>query len=146
MTPYILCEHPEMTAREAIKESKALMKGNKWRLLCLELSFFGWYILALFVMWAALMVAFVPMFSLALDSNAYLSIAMLIMIFVILIAYIIVLMLTLSPYVTASVAVFYREISEGRYSQPQVEAEAVDYIYETVPETASDDTIEYIEL
>ena len=42
MTPYILLENPEMTAREAIAASKELMKGNKFRLFCLELSFIGW--------------------------------------------------------------------------------------------------------
>ena len=41
MTPYILLEHPEMTAREAIAASKDLMKGNKFRLFCLSLSFIG---------------------------------------------------------------------------------------------------------
>ena len=45
MTPYILLEHPEMTAREAIAASKELMKGNKFRLFCLELSFIGWGLL-----------------------------------------------------------------------------------------------------
>ena len=46
MAPYILYENPGMKARDAIKASKALMKGNKWRLFCLEFSFFGWSILA----------------------------------------------------------------------------------------------------
>ena len=42
MAPYILYENPGMKAKEAIKASKALMKGNKWRLFCLEFSFIGW--------------------------------------------------------------------------------------------------------
>ena len=46
LAPYILAEHPEMTAREAINESKRLMKGNKWRLFCLGFSFIGWDLLA----------------------------------------------------------------------------------------------------
>lgn len=46
MTPYILLEHPELSANEAIKQSKQLMSGNKWRLFCLEFSFIGWYILS----------------------------------------------------------------------------------------------------
>lgn len=48
MTPYILYENPDMTANEAIKASKELMEGNKWRLFCLELSFIGWSILCVF--------------------------------------------------------------------------------------------------
>ena len=46
MTPYILYENPDMRPREAIAASKELMKGNKWRLFCLSLSFFGWCLLA----------------------------------------------------------------------------------------------------
>lgn len=46
MAPYLLAEHPELTAGEAIEHSKALMQGNKWRLFCLNISFIGWYLLA----------------------------------------------------------------------------------------------------
>lgn len=46
MTPYILMDHPEMTAGEAIARSKELMAGNRWRLFCLQFSFIGWSILA----------------------------------------------------------------------------------------------------
>lgn len=46
MTDYILAEKPELTATEAIEESKALMYGNRFRLFCLQLSFIGWDILA----------------------------------------------------------------------------------------------------
>lgn len=46
MAPYILYENPGMSATEAIKASKELMRGNKWRLFCLSLSFIGWSILA----------------------------------------------------------------------------------------------------
>ena len=45
MTPYILAEHPDMTATEAITESRQVMDGNKWRLFCLEFSFIGWDLL-----------------------------------------------------------------------------------------------------
>ena len=48
MTPYILLENPEMTANEAIAKSKELMHGNRWRLFCLEFSFIGWNLLAIF--------------------------------------------------------------------------------------------------
>ena len=46
MTPYILTDHPDMTAGEAIARSKELMAGNRWRLFCLQFSFIGWIILA----------------------------------------------------------------------------------------------------
>lgn len=47
MTEYILAENPEMTASEAIDYSKELMKGNKWRLFCLNISFIGWDLLCI---------------------------------------------------------------------------------------------------
>ena len=46
MTPYIMAEHPDMTASEAIAASKALMNGHKWELFVLHLTFIGWDILA----------------------------------------------------------------------------------------------------
>ena len=45
MTDYILAEHPELTASEAIDQSKQMMDGNRFRLFCLQLSFIGWDIL-----------------------------------------------------------------------------------------------------
>lgn len=45
MTSYILAEHPELTASEAIARSKEMMEGNRWRLFCLEFSFIGWSLL-----------------------------------------------------------------------------------------------------
>ncbi len=44
MTYYILCDHPEYTATEAIKESQRIMRGNKARAFILDLSFIGWQI------------------------------------------------------------------------------------------------------
>jgi uncharacterized membrane protein len=48
MTPYILEEHPELSANEAIDRSRAMMKGHKFDLFWLLLSFIGWGILSLF--------------------------------------------------------------------------------------------------
>lgn len=45
MTYYIANDHPEMTANEVITASKEMMKGNRWRLFCLEISFIGWELL-----------------------------------------------------------------------------------------------------
>lgn len=50
MTSFILAEHPEMTANEAISRSKEMMYGNRWRLFCLEFSFIGWGILCAFTL------------------------------------------------------------------------------------------------
>lgn len=46
MAPYIMAEHPNLSAMEAIEQSKQMMAGNKGRLFCLDLSFIGWYLLA----------------------------------------------------------------------------------------------------
>lgn len=48
MTGYILADHPELTAGEAIDRSKEMMSGNRFRLFCLHLSFIGWAILCAF--------------------------------------------------------------------------------------------------
>ncbi len=46
MMHYVMADNPGIGANEAISESKRLMKGNKWRLFCLRLSFIGWELLA----------------------------------------------------------------------------------------------------
>ena len=50
ITPYIMCENPDIRANVAIGMSKEMMRGNKWRLFCLQLSFIGWGILCLFTL------------------------------------------------------------------------------------------------
>ncbi len=50
MVSYILAENPGMSASEAIRESKRLMQGNKWRLFCLDLSFIGWSFVCIFTL------------------------------------------------------------------------------------------------
>lgn len=43
--PYILAEHPELTAQEVIDKSNELTDGHKFEMFVLDLSFIGWYIL-----------------------------------------------------------------------------------------------------
>ncbi len=50
MTPYILAENPEMSATDALRTSKQIMLGHKWHLFCLDLSFIGWHLLAVFTL------------------------------------------------------------------------------------------------
>lgn len=45
MTPFILAEHPELTASQAIDASKEMMEGFKGHLFMLELTFLGWDLL-----------------------------------------------------------------------------------------------------
>lgn len=45
MIPYILADNPDIDKKEAFDKSKAMMKGNKWRVFVLDLSFILWYLL-----------------------------------------------------------------------------------------------------
>lgn len=47
MTYYILLDNPNMSANDAITESRKLMYGKKWKLFCLDLSFIGWLLLTI---------------------------------------------------------------------------------------------------
>ncbi|MBO4693178.1 MAG: DUF975 family protein [Clostridia bacterium] len=47
MTFYILADHPEMKANEAITASRKMMNGHKWDLFVLDLSFIWWILLGL---------------------------------------------------------------------------------------------------
>ena len=57
MVPYILAEHPELSAKEVITRSREMMDGNKWQAFLLDLSFIGWILLGaltlglVFVFW-----------------------------------------------------------------------------------------------
>ena len=43
MVPYLLRDYPELGAREALRTSRQMMKGHKWDLFVLDLSFIGWF-------------------------------------------------------------------------------------------------------
>ena len=92
MTPYILLENPEMSANDAITKSKELMHGNRWRLFCLEISFAGWTLLALFLT-----------FGIGL--------------------------IVLKPYMEASFAAFYREITAEKYRREEQKEETYEGYY-----------------
>ncbi len=47
MVPYILAENPQISSKRAFELSKAMTKGEKWKIFVLELSFLGWQILGL---------------------------------------------------------------------------------------------------
>lgn len=44
---FILCDNPELGAMEALRRSKKMMKGFKWKLFCLHFSFIGWVLLSI---------------------------------------------------------------------------------------------------
>ena len=45
MMPYIIADNPNMSSKAAMKLSIEMMKGHKWELFVLHLSFIGWGIL-----------------------------------------------------------------------------------------------------
>jgi uncharacterized membrane protein len=47
MTPFILLDHPELTARQALKRSIQMTEGRKLDIFVLDLSFIGWHLLNL---------------------------------------------------------------------------------------------------
>lgn len=47
LTPFILVDNPELSANEAINLSQKMMKGHKFDLFFLELSFLGWILLGI---------------------------------------------------------------------------------------------------
>ncbi|MBD7970185.1 DUF975 family protein [Paenibacillus gallinarum] len=44
-TLYVLRDHPEYSATQAITESRRLMDGYKWKFVLFHLSFIGWFLL-----------------------------------------------------------------------------------------------------
>ena len=47
MAPFVLKDHPEYSAREALRASRLMMRGHKGKLFLLSLSFLGWILLGL---------------------------------------------------------------------------------------------------
>ena len=47
---YILLDNPEKGVMQCLKESRQMMKGHKWELFRLDLSFLGWLLLSAIVM------------------------------------------------------------------------------------------------
>ena len=48
LTPYILIDYPELSANQAINLSQKMMKGHKFDMFILHLSFIGWIFLSIF--------------------------------------------------------------------------------------------------
>lgn len=50
LVPYLIAEHPELSATETITRSREMMQGHKWHAFCYDLSFIGWFILTIFTL------------------------------------------------------------------------------------------------
>lgn len=47
MVPLLLHDYPELSTREVLRTSREMMRGHKWDLFLLELSFLGWGLLSI---------------------------------------------------------------------------------------------------
>ena len=47
LVPYIVADDPQISAGDAVKRSRMMMKGQKWNCFVFDLSFIGWGILSL---------------------------------------------------------------------------------------------------
>jgi uncharacterized membrane protein len=72
MTHFIIADEPDIDFMEAIRKSQELMKGHKFRLFKLQLSFIGWFILGALAFGIGLFFVY-PYFQLA-HANFYLDI------------------------------------------------------------------------
>ena len=70
----ILAEYPELGVVDAFRNSAALMKGNKWRLFCLQFSFIGWNIVARLIPYGLGVYILMP-YKMAADTAFYHEIA-----------------------------------------------------------------------
>ncbi len=110
MTPYILAEHPEMSANDAIGESQFIMTGHKWKLFLLHLSFIGWGFLAALPP----MIVLIPVF--ITQAPIEKMFAAILMAIPLTAGY-----LFLMPYIEAAQAAFYRDITAPKEPVPEIE-------------------------
>lgn len=47
MMPFIVHDHPEISAREALRRSRLMTRGHKWDIFVLDFSFIGWILLCI---------------------------------------------------------------------------------------------------
>ena len=111
LTPFILAENPNMRANEAITTSKELMKGNKWRLFCLYLSFIGWGLLVSLPGMAAIGYAVFQF----INENMTSGLGGILVAFLLLIL----CNIPLTPYMEAANAAFYRSIVPAKSEETE---------------------------
>lgn len=70
LVPYILAENPGIAGKDAIKLSEDLMKGYKWEVFKLDLSFLGWHLINIFT-FHFLDILFVTPYKKCCNANVY---------------------------------------------------------------------------
>ena len=103
MAPYLLAEHPDWTAKEALEESKRIMKNRKGQYFLLLLSFIGWSLASNLLQLSLMSISGIAAIVAGLFVNCWVS-----------------------AYVNASVAVFYKTVSEdGREEKARQDWERI---------------------
>lgn len=73
LVEYILAEEPDLKWREALKKSKMMMRGNRFRTFVLNLSFLGWLLLGMIV--CGIGTIFVMPYMYATDAQLYMELS-----------------------------------------------------------------------
>ena len=107
---FVLADNPDIPAIVAINESKRMMQGNKWKYFCLQMSFFGWALLATAPSTTATML---------FDQYKYTGLYAQIVPMLLSIG-----MLWIMPYITVSTVGFY-EIANGNLRRQEPKAEMI---------------------
>ena len=55
LVPYVVHDNPNMSAIEVLRTSRLMMRGHKWELFKLSLSFIGWILLSIFTLFIGLL-------------------------------------------------------------------------------------------
>ncbi len=111
---YILIDNPNKDPFDCIVESKKIMRGRKFRLFCLDMSFIGWVIVVLFLIFA-IFTPFLNIFPIEFATIGVLDLILMILIFPVILLYMLV-----------ARAEFYKEVMENELSDSPVELSSKD--------------------
>ena len=100
---HVLADQPDLSCSQAISESVRLMSGNRWRLLCLDLSFTGWRLPPFLF---ALLLELPPFFPMLLNPVLFQALSIIVLLFDLLYN-----CLFLTPYMDTAYCSFYRELT-----------------------------------
>lgn len=127
---YILADDPSKGVMQCIRESKEMMKGNKSKYLCLQLSFIGWYVVMYLVFLIIVAVASSAMYIVNSDAAFVASIVFMVIGAIALIIGVLILL----PYIQAATTVFY-EMANGNLRRAP---EELPPLSQSAPERAVD--------
>lgn len=124
MTFYILRDNPNMSSLQAITESRRLMNGKKKNLFFLCLSFLGWYIIPIVLIFGGL----IPM-SAGIENGGNDPYAMMLLCITSIIIGIIAAMavsIYVMPYMATALAAFYDDFVNPKLDEPTQESELLE--------------------